>query len=61
MQDLRCENARKIAEARSKAPEWIDSGGYDMVIVPEGATVKQGSSKMRVFTKSNFRKLLSAA
>lgn len=58
-QELRRENARKIAEARAKAPELIDAGGYDVVVVPEGATVKQDGSKMRVFTKSDYRKLLS--
>ncbi len=61
VQDLRKENARKIAEARAQAPEWIDPGGYDMVVLPEGATVKQDGSKMRVFTKSDYRKLLSTA
>ena len=58
-QELRRENARKIAEARAKAPELIDASGYDVVVVPEGATVKQDGSKMRVFTKSDYRKLLS--
>ncbi len=61
LQELRRENAKKIAEARAKAPEWIDAGGYDMVVVPEGATVKQDGTKMRVFTKSDYRKLLSVA
>ena len=32
-----------------------------MVVVPEGATVDQDGTKMRVFTKSDYRKLLSAA
>lgn len=59
LQELRRENAEKIARARAKAPEWIDAGGYDMVVVPQGATVKQDGDKMRVFTKSDYRKLLS--
>lgn len=61
VQELRHENARKIAEARNKAPEWIDAGGYDMVTVPEGATVGHDGKKMRVFTKGDYRKLLSGA
>ncbi len=61
MQELRHENARKIAEARSRAPEWIDAGGYDMVMVPEGATIGHDGQKMRVFTKSDYRKLLTPA
>jgi hypothetical protein len=59
LQELRKENAKKIAEARKKAADWIDGSGYDMVIVPAGATVGNDGQKMRVFTKSDYRRLLS--
>ena len=57
-QDLRRANAEKIAEARAKAPEWIDEAGYDVVTVPEGSSTRLDGSKMRVFTKRDYRKLL---
>lgn len=57
-QDLRRANAEKIAEARARAPEWIDEAGYDVVTVPGGSTTRLDGSKMRVFTKSDYRKLL---
>ena len=44
---------------RAKAPEWIDEGGYDVVTVPEGSTTKLDGKRMRIFTKSDYRKLLS--
>ena len=58
VQELRAENARRIAAARSKAPELIDEAGYDLITVPQGATVKHDGSKFRVFTKSDYRKLV---
>lgn len=58
LQDLRRRNAEHIAEARAQAPEWIDKGGYDVITVPEGSTTSLDGKKMRVFTKSDYRKLL---
>ena len=57
-QDLRRKNAECIAEARSRAREWIDEGGYDVVTVPEGSTTRLDGGRMRIFTKSDYRKLL---
>ena len=58
VQDLRRKNAESIAEVRSRGQEWIDEGGYDVVTVPEGSTTKLDGGRMRVFTKSDYRKLL---
>ena len=58
-QELRRANAESIAAVRAKSPEWIDEGGYDVVTVPEGSTTKLDGKQMRVFTKSDYRKLLS--
>ncbi len=58
VQDLRRKNAESIAEVRSRGQDWIDEGGYDVVTVPEGSTTKLDGAKMRIFTKSDYRKLL---
>ena len=60
LQELRAENARCIARARTRAPEWIDGAGYDLIVVPPGATVRNDGQKYRVFTKSDYRKLVTA-
>ena len=36
MQELRAENARCIARARGRAPDYIDEAGYDLIVVPPG-------------------------
>ena len=58
-QDLRRKNKESIAEVRSRAQEWIDEGGYDVVTVPEGSTTKLDGGRIRVFTKRDYRKMLS--
>lgn len=58
MQELRAENARCIARARGRAPDYIDEAGYDLIVVPPGATVRNDGQKYRVFTKSDYRKLV---
>ena len=60
VQELRAENARCIARARTRAPEWIDEAGYDLIVVPRGATVRNDGERYRVFTKSDYRKLVTA-
>ena len=57
-QELRHANARSIAAARSRAPEWIDEAGYDLITIPQGATKGHDGAKHRVFTKSDYRKLI---
>lgn len=58
VQDLRRKNAESIAEVRSRGQDWIDEGGYDVVTVPEGSTTRLDGGRMRIFTKSDYRKLL---
>ena len=58
VQELRAENARRIAAARSRAPELIDEAGYDLITIPQGATTSHDGRKYRVFTKSDYRKLV---
>jgi hypothetical protein len=39
----------------------VDEAGYDLITVPHGATVAHDGRKYRVFTKSDYRKLVLAS
>lgn len=60
MRALQQINTRAIADARAGAPDRVDGGGYDLITVPSGATVRHDGSLMRVFTKPEYRRAAGA-
>lgn len=52
---LREDNAAAIRRQRARYPECIDSGGYDLILVPRGSTLGHDGQRMRVFTKPEYR------
>lgn len=55
LRELRDANKRAICAARGLVPERCDAGGYDLLLVPQGATAAHDGQLLRVFTKPDYR------
>ena len=53
-------NTDAIAAARAAAPGRVDAAGYDLIMVPAGATTRHDGTAMRVFTKPEYRRAAGA-
>jgi len=44
-----------IRAARAASLEWNDGGGYDLIMLPRGSTLRHDGQRFRIFTKREFR------
>lgn len=48
-------SAEAIREQRKRSRDWINDQGYDLIVIPRGASVAHDGQKFRVFTKPEYR------
>lgn len=48
-------SAEAIREQRKRSSGWINDQGYDLIVIPRGASVAHDGQKFRVFTKPEYR------
>jgi len=48
-------SAEAIREQRKRSRDWINDQGYDMIVIPKGASMEHDGQKFRVFTKPEYR------
>eukprot|EP00438_Fugacium_kawagutii_P020530 Skav212707 [mRNA] locus=scaffold1930:449677:463766:- [translate_table: standard] len=48
-------SAEAIREQRKRSRDWINDQGYDLIVIPRGASMAHDGQKFRVFTKPEYR------